>query len=228
MMAHPDVILAAAHSLSDAMQDILSDTANLAGDNMQGFQRLIDILESPNYSTDVDEIRASKGVLSTEILLVNMEHPLFSDMCNQISLCTNLLHAFRLLRMYEIKISSAAASSSSSTSGDAAAAAPEKKSATFTASYRLSRIFGVLIHDPTTIEKMKNSLVKLLVFPLTVLPLNGIHLQEHASYVVSQMCSACLTAEQVWYLHEVQAVTLMIRHLAQLMILFDGEGGKRA
>ena len=226
LMAHPDVILAAAHSLSDAIQDILSDTANLAGDNMQGFQRLIDVLESPQYSTDINEIRASKGLISAEVLLVNREHPLFSDMCNQISLCTNLLHAFRLLRMYEIKTSSAPPTATAEAADDAEGPAKVGGSATLAASYRLSRIFGVLIHDPSTIEKMKNSLVKLLVFPLTVLPANGVHLQEHASYVVSQMCSACLTAEQVWYLHEVQAVTLMIRHLAQLMLLSDGDAGK--
>ena len=61
------------------------------------------MIELQDYSEDVYSISKSGGVGCMQILLNNLDYPQFAEICNQIALATNLMHALRLLRMYEIK-----------------------------------------------------------------------------------------------------------------------------
>lgn len=89
----------AAQALSDVVQEILSNTASLQ-ENLSGFHRLLVVSDI----TCDDSISSERGVGSLDILLSNQKHPLFVEKCNEIELATALMHALRLLRMYEIKL----------------------------------------------------------------------------------------------------------------------------
>jgi hypothetical protein len=81
---------------------------------------------------------------------------------------------------------------------------------------RVVRLLKHLLSDCKTIEQIRQSLVKLLIFPLGVLPVNALHIQQEAAGIVSAMCRTGFSTQQVWYLHEVMAVTHMVRHLSEL------------
>lgn len=188
----------AAQKLSENVQEILSDTNSLQ-ENLIGFHRLLYILnESKEEITDNDnqnyyesaEGGVEKGGItgvkiesSLDILLLNLKHPRFVERCNDFNLATSLMHALRLLRMYEIKLSKS--NDPSLTQG-----------VTYSASKRLCTVFRTLMADTKTTEKLRQSLIKLVTFPLSVLPVLGIHLQIHSAAIISDMCRTGLTSQQ--------------------------------
>lgn len=157
------LISAAAQSLLDDIQEILYDTASLQ-DNTSGFDRLLHLLNSVVNNASVGFPRDTSPL---ETLLINLKHPLFSEKCNEVGLSTALMHALRLLRMYEIKIAKY-----SSLSTTASTMTPVQ-GVTFTASKRLCLVFSTLLSDQKSTEQIRQSLVKLVTFPLSALPEGG-------------------------------------------------------
>lgn len=157
------LILAAAQSLFDAIQEILYDTASLQ-ENTSGFERLLLILDE----TENKRLKGNMQDLSPlETLLVNLKHPLFAERCNEVGLSTALMHALRLLRMYEIKIAKY------STLPKSATKKAPSQGVTFRASKRLCLVFSTLLSDQKSTEQIRQSLVKLVTFPLSALPEGG-------------------------------------------------------
>jgi hypothetical protein len=122
------------------------------------------------------------------------------------------MHALRLLRMYEIKEGQMNNNMNRNNKDDTVGK-------TFYASKRLCSVFGRLCIETITVEKLRQSLIKLLTYPLSILPLRGLHLQKHVSEVISQMCKAGLSAPHIWFLHDIEAMKHMVRELAKLSIL---------
>ena len=161
-----EVILIAAHDLFEALEEILCDTANLQ-ESLSGFVKLLSTLNPASNDSSNPDV---EPILNT--LILNIKHPLFAEKCNETGLATALMHALRLLRMYEIKL---AKSSLSGNSGNILRSRESsKEGVTFEASRRLCLVFCVLIADPRTIDKIRSSTIKLLTFPLSALPEQGI------------------------------------------------------
>ena len=156
------LISAAAQSLLDDIQEILYDTASLQ-DNTSGFDRLLLLLDDVNNTS----VASPWDVSPLETLLINLKHPLFSEKCNEVGLSTALMHALRLLRMYEIKIAKY------STPTKTASTMTSVQGVTFKASKRLCLVFSTLLSDQKSTEQIRQSLVKLVTFPLSALPEGG-------------------------------------------------------
>lgn len=187
-----ELILDAARALLAAVQEILYDTASLQ-ENMSGFHRLLSILNEKGekaHKGTVEKMHENRhekyeGSTTTEdeagsldVLLSNLKHPLFTEKCNEVGLATALMHALRLLRMYEIKLAKNIPVSSSLSMNVPASSSPKKsvtQGATFLASKRLCLVFSTLLADHRSTEKIRQSLVKLVTFPLSALPERGIN-----------------------------------------------------
>jgi hypothetical protein len=157
-----ELILVAARALLAAVQEILYDTASLQ-ENMSGFERLLSILNEKTH----DNLIPIEEEDYLTVLLSNMKHPLFSVKCNEVGLATALMHTLRLLRMYEIKLAK---------SNIPALSSPKnvpQQGVTFFASQRLCSVFSTLLADHRSTEKIRQSLVKLMTFPLSALPERG-------------------------------------------------------
>ena len=98
--SNSDLIYAAAQSLLSAVQEILYDSASLQ-DNATGFEKLLTLLKEVQHDSSC---ASTEGRSSLDTLLINCKHPLFTEKCNEVGLATALMHALRLLRMYEIKL----------------------------------------------------------------------------------------------------------------------------
>lgn len=188
--------------LSDTIQDILNNTGELSGDNITGFERLLTIITKDVRLETATDILRSNGEGCFTILISNMNHPLFIETCTKNSLPTTLMNVLRLLRMYEIKRCKTDVRS--------------EKGSTVDACHRVCQVFQFLFNDPCTTEQIRQALVKLLTFPLSVLPAHALHLQQQSVRIITSMCRTGFTSQQVWFLHDVQAVTHMIRHLNEL------------
>lgn len=162
------LILTAAQALQAAVQEILYDTASLQ-ENLSGFVRLLSLLDEKRA-----EFRSADEYVESPLdtLLSNLKHPSFTEKCNQTGLAPALMHALRLLRMYEIKLAKSDVISSSSNHSHTKDQLVQ--GVTFTASKRLCLVFSTLVADHRTTEKIRSSLVKLVTFPLSALPEQGI------------------------------------------------------
>ena len=165
-----DLILTSAQTLMSAVQEILCDTASLQ-DSMTGFIKLLAILDGSRADSNLPELEA---VTALDSLLTNLTYPLFTEKCNETGLVTALMHALRLLRMYEIKLAkNNSANECSKMSG---------QGVTFAASKRLCLVFSTLLTDQKTTEKIRSSLLKLVTFPLSALPEQGFSFIEYDHY----------------------------------------------
>ena len=205
----PVLLYCAAQCLSNTIEEILSDTSNLVGDNLTGFQRLLDILNDESTSDDMVRLSSNGGRACLQTMLDNIGHPKFIEICNQAALATALMHALRLIRMLEIKKCKLMATSP----------AEVEHITTLKTTERVSKIMKFLCTDLKTIEQIKQSIVKLLIFPLGVLPATALHIQDHSAAIVSTLCKTGFSSQQVWFLHDVQAITHMVRHLNELTVL---------
>lgn len=208
----PSLIANAAATLADAIQEIIGDTAKLSGDNMSGYETLLCILNDTTELDEVAEVVKASGMGCVHLLTTNLQHPKFIDLCSPVSLAAGLFQALRLLRMYEIKQAKSAYEQALLAGSAAMNTAPS----TFDASHKICKILEKLCSHSSTIEQVRTSLVKILTFPFCVLPLCGKHIQTHAAGVVLSICKTGFTSQQVWYLHDVQCITHMIRHLYEL------------
>lgn len=203
----PTMILAAASALGDAIQGIISDTSKLSGDNLSGYETLLCILNDVSELDEPAEVVQARGMGCVQLLISNCDHPRFVELCNQKSLAAGLFQAMRLLRMLEIKQAKILAENPLLTS---------TACNTFDASFKVCKLLEKLCTQPATIEQIKVNLVKILTFPLCVLPLCGKHIQTHSAAVVQTICRTGFTSQQVWYLHDVQCITHLVRHLHEL------------
>ena len=159
------VILIAAQDLFEALEEILCDTANLQ-ENLSGFVKLLSTLNPASCDSSNPDVDSS-----VDTLISNIKHPLFAEKCNETGLATALMHALRLLRMYEIKV--AKFSLSGKFGSIQRNTNSPKQGVTFEASKRLCLVFGTLMADPRNIDKIRSSTIKLLTFPLSALPEQG-------------------------------------------------------
>ena len=166
-----ELIFASAQSLLAAVQEILYDSASLQ-ENTTGFERLLTLL---NEAEGDSSHAAPEDISSLDMLLINCKHPLFTQKCNEVGLATALMHALRLLRMYEIKLAKSSTSTALNTRKIPA------EGVTFGASRRLCLLFSTLLSDHRSTEKIRQSLIKLLTFPLSALPERGM-LILHPTY----------------------------------------------
>lgn len=206
----PNLIIAASSTLNDAIQLIISDTSNLAGDNLTGYQNLVDILDDQVFYEDPLDIRSSSGAGCMNVLVQYIDHQKFIELCNQMNLATGLFQTMRLLRMMEIKHAKSVPDSTYNAM---------IHGITFAASRNVCKILEKLFSHSTTIEQNRQLLVKILTFPLSVLPVKGLHIQIHSAQIITAICKSGFTSQQVWFLHDVQAVSHMVRHLQELVAL---------
>jgi hypothetical protein len=118
------------------------------------------ILEAEVDSEDPVEISRSNGVGCLQILLNNINHVKFIQTCNQAELAIALIHAMRLIRMYQIRKGAHNFNSDLLSTN---------KMLTFNASFRVCKILEYLCTDMQTIDQIRQSLIKLLTFPLSSL-----------------------------------------------------------
>lgn len=231
-------ITQSAQRLSDTVQEILNNTASLTGSNVSGFERLLSTLDGivgHDASQETSTTGEIQGLGCLQVLISNMNNKRFIEICSKLNLAVALIHVLRLLRMYEIKLEkhgaylSKSKARSSQTDNVKASPSIQKRGITYSASEKVSIIFGHLCTNPQTIELIRNALVKLLTFPLSALPPYGAHIQIHASAIVASLSKQSFTSQQVWYLHDVQAIFLMVKQLQELASISDldnGIGGK--
>ena len=245
------LLTSAAQCLTDTVQEILSDTANLTGESISGFVRLIDVIVTDVSLSDITSVLSSNGMGCMNVLLGNISHPRFIEICNQCGLAIALMHALRLIRMFEIKqnkldqqtnLKTASLESSSPTQTKKIRFFSEptnldstlqidyggaNRSLSFDASFRVCKVFETLCTNSSTVEQIRQSLVKLFTFPLSVVPVSAIHVQHHSAAIVSTLCrTAGFTSQQVWFLHDVQAISHMVGHLKELALNPDcGDAG---
>ena len=203
----PSIISGAANALADSVQEIVSDTANLKGDSISGYQTLLDILDDQSFIVDPAEFSRGRGVGCVNILLQYVDHPKFIEICSQANLATVLFQALRLLRMMEIKQSK----NCESFEGDCGV--------TYNASRNICKIMEKLCSKASTIEQVRQLLVKILTFPVGIFPSKGIHIQIHSADIIFAMCKSGFTSQQIWFLHDVQAVNHMVRQLGELVMV---------
>ena len=221
------IIKAASQTLSDNIQAILLDVQKLSGDDLSGFLLLIELLSgetdaitvaveeelssalegSASAENVIDRLMCNRGRGCVRTLFQLKGHKSFIEHCAQVGIASSMMNAMRLLRMYEIKTSKQLGT----------AAVIEKQSATFAASKNTSEILRVLCTDSSIVEQLKPILVKTLTYPLSSLPLSGIHLQSHCASIVCAICRQGLTDSHVWFLHDVQAIAHILSHLADLV-----------
>jgi len=215
----------AANSLADTIQEIISDTSHLTGDNLQGYILLIEVLEGHKCFPPGN---ANPNLAAIHILLNNINHPKFVEICYQVNIATGLFQALRLLRMFEMKhnkqfekllqrYQNGSANiinlpASSILSMDILS----NQGVTFVASKNISVLLQSLCSDPSTIEQIRPLLTKIFTFPLGLLPITGKHMQFHVAQVISIICKTGFTSQQIWYLHDIQMMTHMIRQLYEL------------
>jgi hypothetical protein len=209
----PVLLYCAAQCMSNSIEEILSDTSSLTGENLAGFQRLLDILDDESTSEDMVYLSSSRGYGCMQTLLDNIDHVKFIEICNQAALATALMHALRLIRMLEIKKCKLMATNASEV----------EHFNTVRTTERVTKIMKYLCTDSRTIEQIRLSIVKLLIFPLGVLPATALHIQDQSAGIVSTICRTGFNSQQVWYLHDAQAVTHMVRHLNELTLIEGSE-----
>ena len=223
-------------------------------------------MKTAQTPSKTDKFTSHSGEGCIQILLDNTMHPEFISACTQHHLAVSLVHAMRLLKIFEIKIAKkmeqelliqaeghGLISNNSSLSGgisgesnsnnlmsemsretDANApvtAAERVKSrdaretngyllagATRRSSERACKLLEVLCAEPSTLDLLNSSkiLEKLLVYPLSALPEKALHLQKDVAAVLEKLCSRPLSSDQVWLLHDQNAVLLMTRNLKEL------------
>jgi hypothetical protein len=264
------LILSAAQSLTESIQNILSNTPNLSVDNLTGYQQLLEVLDDqehyiqylnehssqekrPNHegkkvaglspplspyqpaaATSLSPVApASVSAASSDVtvLLKFLDFPNFIELCYQVNIATSLYQALRLLRMLEI-IQAKAESSSAADDSHAVSIAPTNitehrsdsrrtsltiKGITFVASLNICRILEKLCSSPVIIEQLRQCLVKLLVFPLNCLPLQGKHIQLHSSWIISAICKTGFTSQQIWFLHDAHYINYALRAMTELL-----------
>ena len=225
----PGFIVSASRALADAIQEILSDSASLSSEDIPGFFRLLELLESDDNDaiTMVDQnvIISGGGMRCMSILLRYLYHEDFCDLCYDASLALALIHALRLLRMLEVKCLSkdfAMKLSKNGKNNDQNMEGILSKPVTFIASERVCKVLSVLCCHTKTLEQLRDYLVKLLCIPLSILPCSGIHIQKHVSSVISSICSStnarpALSASLIWYLHDSQLMFHVNRALKELI-----------
>eukprot|EP01035_Chromulina_nebulosa_P021856 gene21856-28292_t len=245
------LLTSVAQCLTDTVQEILSDTANLTGESISGFVRLIDVIVTDVPLTDITSVLSSNGMGCMNVLLGNISHPRFIEICNQCGLAIALMHALRLIRMFEIKQNKLEQQTNLKTAHFESSSPMQttkirffseptnldstlqidyggaNRSLSFDASFRVCKIFETLCTNSTTVEQIRQSLVKLFTFPLSVVPVSAIHVQHHSAAIVSTLCrTAGFTSQQVWFLHDVQAISHMVGHLKELALNPDcGDAG---
>ena len=227
---HP-VIVASAQAVSEMINAIVSDAPGLQ-ENVDGYHRLLLVLESTVMEEDPATglpiiVGAAGGYVGGsscfEVLLRYCAHPAFVEKCSETEVATALMHALRVLRMYEIKQAKHPAGLliDDPTYADVLAAHPGR-GITYAASARLCRVLGALMADTRSVELFRPSLLKLLLFPLGALPETARHLHEHSVAVVASLCAAGLTSQLVHFMHDIQVVAHMAQSLAELVT--DEEG----
>ena len=233
------IIIAAATALSKAIHEILLDSPRLSGEDLSGFYHLIDLLndeacatskaveenldnavETNNVDDVINRLASSWGRGCLRILLRLKARPCFITACGSAGLAIELVNAMRLLRMLEIKntklLSRCIPSSSSSSSPSSSSFTEESRGKTFQASLAASKLLAHLCTRASTVEYLKPNLEKLLCYPISTLPVTGVHLQSHCATVVTSLCEGGLTADLVWFLHEVKVVKKMFNFLSEL------------
>jgi len=213
---------------------------------------------SEQTPSKTDKFTSHSGEGCIQILLDNTTHPEFINACTINHLVVSLVHAMRLLKIFEIKIAkkmehdmgnSTQASGKkhggvsdsdswkrnsnnliSDLSGEgfkdsSVTTAEERETriylqagATKRASERACQLLGVLCAEPSTLDLLHNNKImeKLLVYPLSALPAKALHLQKDIAAVLRKMCGKPLSSDQVWLLHDQNAVLLMTRNLKEL------------
>ena len=213
---------AAGQSLNDAILHLLSKKEDLTGDNMTGFESLVQILESTEYHPDVNALLNNRGYGALQLLHDHMNKSYFIDICSEVGLPLAILQALRLLKIYEIHLSK-------STPGDNFDGNTARKGKTYVASNRICQVFTKIAKDAQTIEKLKlrNELLKLLLFPLVPMPPSAVHLQLDSADVIHMICINGLQAKQVWYLHDENAVQSMTKSIQELFTEPSSETQKK-
>jgi hypothetical protein len=207
------LVESAATVLADSIQNILSNIANLSSDNLSGYHQLLETLDDQYRSQSLESDNQKlnpKDSSNITTLLQHMDHPSFVELCFQANLATGLYQALRLLRMLEIIQAKSSADVSSTTN-------EETKGITFTASSNVCKILEKLCSSPVTIEQLRQSLVKLLVFPLNSLPYCGRHIQIHSSWIVFAIAKTGFTSQQVWFLHDSHYINYALRSISELI-----------
>ena len=88
---------------------------------------------------------------------------------------------------------------------------------TYGASQRICTLLAHLLGDAEILQGLKPDIVvKLLTYPLTALPQQGVHLQQASARVVSSMCRSPLSAQTVMMLSENHAISHMVAYLKEL------------
>jgi hypothetical protein len=216
-------------SLSEAVQACLVASASTHAqfskdsDEMSGFVKVIRLLESDKGAVEAappgsDEVLQSTSEASTAppessditTLLNNIDCPYLVEFCLQTGLAAALMNALRLLRMAAMRhevLSGKRAGTERHVDNDAVV------STTFQAGENACLLLRHLWAEPSTAKALERNLVKLLCFPISAMPMTALHLQTQISRVISALCDSSLTGAMVWFLHDMQALNLMVRHL---------------
>ena len=219
----PQIIIASARSLVEGIEQILFDSGTLSGDDMSGFHKLIDLIDSKPLSEEIHIISGSRGVGCISILLKYALHMSFIDCCGQANLAPALLHALRLLRMMEVKAGKPPIQQQqdSEQSSTAPSILVDAKSVTVSATERVCKLLVVLCGSTQIMEQLRPSLSKLLCLPLSPLPLSGVHFQENVANIIYSICKSGLTSPIIWALRDSQTILQMTRALRELTSISD-------
>lgn len=237
------MLRSASSTLNESIEVILGDSVALSS-SLDGYTKLIAILENEDTEIElndnnndehegeiVERSERDTGTGCIQILLnLSTSHPKFVEICNNNNLIVSLVHAMRLLKIYEIKIGTLYQSLMKTNTPSSLTEAEKylkNMGSTYKASERACNIMAILCRESSTIDILSNnkSLEKLLTYTVTSVPEKALHLQEHMSNVIRSMCSKPLNAEQVWLLHESNCIPLMVRNLKE-MVSVDSSGSK--
>ena len=205
----PGMLYYAAHSLSNSIEEILNDTSNLTGSNIQGFYKLLDILnnEDDNIMDDYSQLATSNGRGCMIYLMNHLHNPILIDICIKASLPTSLIQGLRLLRMLEIKKTKLSLSSSELV-----------QLSTIIPCKKICKLMIHLCTDSSTIENIRNIFIKVVTFPLGMIPIDALHIQSYSADIIYSICKTGFTLQQVWFLHDIQVIHQMIKTLGELTL----------
>ena len=204
----PGMLYCAAHSLSNSIEEILNDTSNLTGSNIQGFYKLLDILNNEDDKiNDYSQLATSNGRGCMIYLMNHLYNPILIDICIKASLPTSLIQGLRLLRMLEIKKTKLVLSSSELI--ELSTIIPCKK---------ICKLMIHLCTDSSTIENIRNIFIKVVTFPLGMIPIDALHIQSYSADIIYSICKTGFTLQQVWFLHDIQVIHQMIKTLSELTL----------
>ena len=160
---------------------------------------------------DASSLRSSGS--DVDKLLKNSNCDKFILRCMENELPPNLIHCMRLLRVLELKNSTATTKSDNDSD---TIKVKKVKAVSKRATKKVQQLLCLLCGDQSVGEQLRPHLFGLLALPGARYPANAVHVARAASNVIVAFSKECLSSPLVWFLHERNMIVHMIDDAKEL------------